>query len=118
MEQTSGNIRGEQGRLHPVKRAFANIAAGTTDGAVVAAVTGKRIRVLAVALHPGDTATDCTFSSASTDISALFAALANTPTILPHSPHGWFETKPGEALNLTTGAGSTVGVQVVYALMD
>lgn len=118
MHEISGQIQAEHGNTVAVKRTFANIASGTTDGPVVAAVSTKRIRVLAVALQPDATATDCTFNSASAAISALFATLANTPTVLPYSQHGWFQTKSGEALTLTTGVGSAVGVQVIYAEVD
>lgn len=102
-----------------VKKAFANIAASQTDSAVVAAVTGKIIRVLAVAFVAGGTATNATFNTkpggAGTAISCLFANAANGGAVLPHNPYGWFETASGEGLSLTTGAGSTTGVLVVYA---
>lgn len=101
-----------------VKYAFANIATATTDGAIVTAVSGKRIRVLAVVAINAGTATTITFNSksggAGTAISAAFQALNNGP-ILPYAPVGWFQTNSGEGLTATTSAaGSTFGVQVVY----
>jgi hypothetical protein len=100
------------------KRAFANIATATTDGAIVSAVAGKKIRVLAVMAVAGATATTITFNSkpagAGTAISALFAAGANGLTPLSYNPLGWFETNAGEGLTATTGAGSTTGIQVTY----
>ncbi len=100
------------------KYAFANVAASTTDGAVVAAVTAKKIRVLAAAFVAGATATNITFNSkpgsAGAAKSALFACGANGGAILPFNPVGWFETVSGEGLSVTTGAGATTGVQVVY----
>ena len=102
-----------------VKFAFANIAASTTDGVVVAAVSGKKIRVLALAGQCGATATNITFNSkpggAGTAKSMLFANGANGGAVLPFNPEGWFETVSGEGLSATTGAGSATGVQVVYA---
>ena len=96
------------------ERAFVNVAAAQTASQVVAAVTGKRIRVLAVALVTGGTATTAVFNSAADAISMTFQNAANGGAVLPHNPIGWFETDAGEALTVTTGAGSTTGIQVVY----
>lgn len=94
-----------------------NIAASTGTGEIVAAVTGMRIRVLSVIGLAGGTATELTFKSGSTAISLLFSNAANGGEILPHNPHGWFQTAAGEALNVTTGAGSTTGIQINYILV-
>jgi len=96
----------------PVKRTFANAAAGG-DTTLVAAVTGHGIRVVGVLFLAGDTATEITFKSASTAISAAFTPGANGGAI-PNNDHGWFETARGAALVVTLGAGSTVGIQVLY----
>lgn len=96
------------------KFAKANIAASSTDSSVVAAVASKKIRVLAAFVVAGATATNVTFNSASTAKSALIATGANSGIALSFNPVGWFETVAGEALTVTTGTGSTVGVQVVY----
>lgn len=101
-------------------RAFANVAASQTDAAVVAAVAGKKIRVVAVAFVCGATATNATFNSkpsgAGSAISMLFANAQNGGAVLPPNEYGWFETSAGEGLSLTTGTGSTTGVQVTYVL--
>lgn len=94
-----------------------NIVASTATGEIVAAVAGQRIRVLSVIALAGGTETDLTFKSASTAISLLFANASNGGEVLPHNAHGWFQTAPGEALNVTTGAGSTTGIQVNYLLI-
>lgn len=100
------------------KYAFANIAASTTDGNIVTAVASKKIRVLAVAAVAGATATTLTFNSKPAGAGAaktcLFANAANGGEVLPFNPIGWFETVSGEGLTVTTGAGSTTGIQVVY----
>lgn len=100
------------------KFAFANVSASQTDSAVVAAVTSKKIRVLALYALPGSTATDLTFNSkpagSGTAISAKFANGANGGEVLPFSQVGWFETASGEGLSVTTGAGATTGIGVVY----
>lgn len=100
------------------KYAKANVAASQTDAAVVAAVAGKKIRVLSFRLHAGGTATNVTFTSkpagAGTAISELFALGINGGRSEPPSDYGHFETAVGEGLSVTTGAGSTVGIGVVY----
>lgn len=115
-------IKNRRGAEIAVQTAFANIAAGTTDGSLVAAVSGKRIAVLAAAFVAGGTATNATFNSkpggAGSAVSMTFANAANGGAVLPFNPHGWFLTKTGEGLTLTTGAGSTTGVQVQYAYVD
>ena len=99
-------------------RAFANVAASQTDSSIVAAVSGKVIRVLAVVAVAGGTATNLTFNTkpagAGTAISPLFANGINGGEVLPFNPSGWFETASGEGLTVTTGAGSTTGILVVY----
>lgn len=102
----------------PVKNTFASINAGTTDGSVIAAVAGAKLRVLAVVLQCAGTATTATFntkpSGAGSAISMTFANGANGGAVLPFNPYGWFETGVGQGLSLTTGAGSATGVQVTY----
>ena len=100
------------------KSAFANVAASQTDSQIVAAVAGKHIRVLAYIVQCGGTATTILFSSASSAISPTFANAANGGSVVPFNPVGWFETNAGEALNVTTGAGSTTGVLVRYVEVD
>jgi len=96
------------------KRAIANIAASATATSLVALVASKKIRVIAVYCITGGTATNITFNSASAAISPLLASGINGGVILPLCPVGWFETVSGEALTVTTGAGSTTGVGVLY----
>ncbi len=97
------------------KFAFVNIAASQTNASVVALVASKKIRVLAATFVAGGTATDLTFrTGTSADISCKFANGANGGAALAFNPCGWFETVAGEALTVTTGAGSTTGIQVVY----
>lgn len=114
---TTDGIRNGTTLLTP-KFAFVNVAASQTDSSVVAAVTSKKIRVLSLYMVAGATATNVTFGSkpggASTAKSALFANAANGGAVLPFNPLGWFESASGEGLCVTTGAGSTTGIGVVY----
>lgn len=100
------------------KRAIANVAASQTDSEIVAAVTGAIIRVLSVAMVCGATATNVTFntkpSGSGTAISPLFANGANGGAILGENLLGWFQTNRGEGLTVTTAAGSTTGILVIY----
>lgn len=112
--QVTGQIVDANGTLVNVKYAFANIAASQTASSLVAAIAGKRIRVLGLVLLAGATATTAIFNSAGTAISMTFANGANGGAVLPFSLGGWFQTNPGEALTVTTGAGSATGIQICY----
>lgn len=100
------------------KFARANVAASTTDGSVVAAVASKSILVVLFRLHAGATATNVTFNSkpagAGSAISELFALPINGNHSPGYSPVGHFKTVAGEGLTVTTGAGATTGIGVVY----
>lgn len=115
MAQAVGNVVGEVGR------ARAAIAASQTDTALVAAVPGKIIRVLSFIVQAGGVATTVTFrskpSGAGSDISMQFQNGANGGVAATHNDNGWFETNSGEGLSVSTGAGSTTGVQIVYAVI-
>lgn len=108
-----------------IQTAFANIEAGTTDAPLVAAVPGKRIVVLSIFAHAqGTVETNVTLNSKG---SGAGTAITSTKQIGPNS--GWvqdrgtpvdylFQTKNSEGLAVTTGAGSDVGVDVTYVLLD
>lgn len=112
-----GNPVWPEGALY----AFANVAASQNDAALVAAAAGKRIKVYGLFFVAGGTQTNVTFNTkpagGGTAISALFAAVANGGAAPPVSPLGWFVTNVGEGLSVTTGTGSTVGIQIAYALV-
>ena len=106
--------------LTPGIQAFANIAASTTDGALVTAVAGRKIKVVAMTAVTGATATNLTFNSkptgSGTAITPLFANGANGGEVLPYNSSVWFQTNAGEGLTVTTGTGSTTGILVTYVL--
>lgn len=104
------------------QNAYDSIAASTTDSSLVAAVTNARIRVLALVINQGDTTpSSVTFntkpSGSGTSIFSALKAAANGGFVLPYNPAGWFTTGVGEGLSVTTGAGSTTSVGVVYDLV-
>lgn len=88
-----------------VKRAtFA--ATGATD--IVAAVTGKRIRVIAMAVSLSGAGT-IVFKSASTDIGSIVAKAADPTTVLQWNPDGWFQTAASEKFAVTPSANTATG---------
>jgi hypothetical protein len=121
-----GFIRDDlSGMALEVKRAWANVAAAQTDatltkegGGALEAVPGKRIRVVAALFWCGGAATPLTFNSkgagAGTPITPDWPNGPNGGGIPQECAHGWFQTLPGEALTVTTGAGSTTAVLVLY----
>lgn len=90
------------------------VTASDADEELVALVASKKIRVLALVVQCGATATDVTFESSTTTRKHKVPAGANGGQVLPFNPVGWFETAAGESLTVTTGAGSSVEISGVY----
>lgn len=90
------------------------VSASDTDEELVALVASKKLRVLALAVQCGGTATDITFESGTTPRIHKVPAGANGGQILPFNPVGWFETAVGASLTVTTGSGSAVEISGVY----
>lgn len=110
--ETSGAILTRDG-VTLVKRAFATGATIATH-TLVAAVTGKKIRVLAFFATTVD-GLNLTFKSGSTTISAN---LAFSGVMSTYNPHGWFETAAGEALGFAIDAAESTSVQVTYVEVE
>lgn len=90
------------------------VAASDTDEELVAAVTSKKIRVVALVVHCGGSATDATFESGTTTRIHKVPAGANGGQVLPFNPVGWFETTSGASLTVTTSSGSSTEISGVY----
>jgi hypothetical protein len=107
-----------EGEFRAFKYAKADVAASQTDSAVVAAVAGKRIVVVAANWLTGASATTLVFntkpSGAGTAITGVYANDINGGMVLPFASSGWFQTAIGEGLSVTTGAGASTGINVVY----
>jgi hypothetical protein len=92
-----------------------------TDGVVLAAVPSRSIQVLAVVLSCDATAKTVVFKSkpsgASTAVSCTFTIPASTTVVLPglDGGLGYFASKTGEALNVTTTGTGALGVLVLYS---
>ena len=91
-------------------------AAGSGDNTILAAQTGKKIRVLALHITMTGTAVTIRFESAAggTALTGQMQPLQGTSITLPYNPAGWFETVSGELLNMElSGAQSVDGCAVV-----
>jgi len=95
------------------------IAAGTTDGAIVSAVPGQRIRVIGFWANSVSTSTfvfNTKPSGAGTAISPIVTPAAAQNTNISNGGTTLFQTNIGEGLTLTTGAGGNTGVVVSYVV--
>lgn len=99
------------------QNAYADVAASATDTALVTAVTGKKIRVHAVGVSCGGTASTVVLNSKPAGAGTAAGPIFNNSISLPFNPAGWFESNRSEGLTASTGAGSTSGVLVVYSLV-
>lgn len=95
-----------------VKRAV--ISGASTNNTVVAAVTGKRIRVLCFALICASTVNVKFQSATSTDLTGAMPFGANGGIAPPFNPCGHFETNVGELLNLNLSSGVQVSGWIDY----
>lgn len=87
------------------------------SGTVIAGTAGKRIRVFAV-FCSALLATQVKFQSNATDISGTFSCADKGGFILPAVELAWFVTAPGESLNLNMTVATTVGIQVIYDIVE
>jgi len=95
---------------------FAAIAASSSgNNTLVAAVTSKKVRVLAAWLTANGTV-NVKFQDGAggTDKSGLAYLVVNTGLVLPYNPAGWLETTANTLLNLNLSAAVAVGGGLVY----
>lgn len=112
MGDVTGYLIGPDGSQYEVKRAFITATAiGNTPA--VAAVTGKKIRVLGYTLS-AVSANNVKFQRATTDITPLHYMGATSSVPVPYDPNGHCETAITEALNLNCSAATAVGCLVRY----
>lgn len=91
-----------------------SVSASSTDVSVIAAVSTKKLRILALVVQCGATATDITFESSTTTRIHKIPAGANGGQSLSFNPVGWFETVVSASLTITTSAGSTTEITGTY----
>ncbi len=107
-----------------VKRTFSDILTTTVspassgDNTVIAAVTGRKIRVLAVTFS-ASAAVNGKFTSGTTpDITGLFYFTTGELNVqLPYNPFGWFQTAAGALLGFNLSSGTSVALQITYVLI-
>lgn len=93
---------------------FATVAASASgDNIIVAAVTGKKIKVIGYLLS-ASAIVNAKWRSATTDISGLLYMDAKGGAVAPEAKKGWFTTASGVALNLNLSAAVAVGGHVAY----
>lgn len=83
------------------------------DNDIVAAVVGKKIRVLSYAFVSSGTV-NVKWQSNATDLSGLMYFIANTGISSGYNPKGHFETVAGEALQLNLSGAVPVGGHINY----
>lgn len=98
-----------------VKRAAID-AASSGDNTLVAAVTGKKIRVLALAITMTGTAVTIRFEDGAggTALTGQMQPTQGQTVTLPFNPVGWFETSDATLLNLELGGAQSVDGVLVY----
>ena len=104
-------------RADVVKRAA--ISGASTDNPVVAAVTGKKIRVLSYTLTTAS-ATTVSFEDGAggTALTGVMTTAAGTPIEGAYNPHGHFETTAATLLNLTLGGAVQTSGHLTYVEVD
>lgn len=95
-------------------------AAALGDNTLVAAVTAKKIRVVAAVLVASGGVNIVRFESGAgvTALTGLMDLAADGQLILPLNGFGWFETTAGELLNLELSAATSVAGALVYEEVD
>lgn len=111
--EVTGRITDAEGAILLPKFAIIT-ATASGDTAVVAAVAGKKIRVLCASVN-ADAAVNVRFRSATTSISGLrYIAAAGGGSGWSYSPLGRFETASGEALNINLSGTANASGEVTY----
>jgi hypothetical protein len=89
------------------------------DNTIVAAVAGKKIRVLGFFLvSAGTVVTRFESGTGGTALTGQMTMAVNVVQSSGFSPVGWFETVAGELLNLELSAAVSVDGGLVYVLVD
>ena len=91
-------------------------AAAAGDNTLVAAVTGKRIRVLALVLVASGGANSVRLESGAggAALTGVIDLAADGQLILPSNPAGWVQTAAAALLNLELSAATAVAGAVTY----
>lgn len=99
---------------------YAPIAAAESgNNTLVAAVAGKKIRVVSCVLVMTGTAVTCRLESGAdgTALSGLMTPAQGSAITFAYNPAGWFETAAGSLLNLELGGAQAVAGALAYRLV-
>lgn len=100
---------------------YAVVAAATLgDNTLVAAVTGKKIRVVSLALVASGGANSVRLESGAggTALTGVMALAANGQLVWQYNPAGWCETAAAALLNLELSAALSVAGLLTYVLIE
>jgi hypothetical protein len=102
-----------------IKRAVID-GATSGDNTIVAAVTGKKIRVLSCLAIMTGTAVTIRFESGAggTALTGQMQPTQGGGFVLNHNPLGWFETASGELLNMELSGAQSVDGVLTYVEVD
>lgn len=94
-------------------------AASSGDNTLVAAVTGKKIRVISLFyIAAGTVTTRFEAGTGGTPLTGQMNHAVNTGLCLPHNKNGWFETTAGALLNLELSGAVSVDGALSYILIE
>lgn len=90
------------------------------DNTLVAAVTGKKLRVVALVLVASGGANSARLESGAsgTAITGVMDIIDNGQLVLPFNPAGWCETAASALLNLELSAATAVGGLLAYVTVE
>lgn len=90
-------------------------AASNGDNTLVAAVAGKRIRVLSLFyLASGGVNVRFESGAGGTALTGQMEHSGQTGVVLPHNEDGWFETEEGDLLNVELSTGVSIDGAMSY----
>lgn len=102
----TGYLIDRDGNQYEIKRALVTTAAAGNT-ALVAAVTGKKIRLIAYQIS-AVSANNVKFQRGTTDVIPLHYMAATSTVFAPPDVHGYAETAVTEALNINLSAATSV----------
>ena len=112
MKETEAFVQGNTTTI--IKRVAIDTAT-SGDNTIIAAVAGKKIRVLSLALIPSAAVTARFETGAGgTALTGQMQLGAKVNLILDYNPAGWFETTAGALLNLELSGATSVDGCIVY----
>jgi hypothetical protein len=112
-----GKIVNDAGAIVDVK--YAAIGTATSgDNTIVAAVTGKKIRVVSLYLHAAGDVDVYVVDGANNDMigksTQALDLTTNSGCVLPYNPGGWAETASGQTLDINLGGNVRVAGVLSY----